>query len=410
MKKFVTNINKGIKFDEGELINVKDIDEEIVINPNKTISFFSGMGAALTPASTANYKQLDSYNKNKLLNAYFKELKYKYIRLPIGSCDFAEYSYDYYKPFGINMKEDEINIEPLLDKIRDFHPSYLASPWTPPRIWKFPIINRLRRLCYGRYARYLIKYILYYKEQGVNIDFLSIQNEPHAYQKWESCLWSNHAMKVFIKHYMAPLLRKYDLNTTIMLHDHNKDDLLKSIDKLYVDDDKVGAIAFHWYTGSHFKELKKVHDKYPNLLLIESEMSCGFSPYNEFEWINDAELYANEIIGNINNGMNIFIDWNLLLDEYGGPNHKKNYVKAPILRHEDELIITPIYHYLRHISLHREQLVLASKYKKLKVIASLKDKDIVITVLNNTNEDISFNIKNMVKDKINKHSINTYII
>jgi glucosylceramidase len=410
MKKYVTEISKNIKFKEDELVNVKTIDEELSINLNNTTSFFSGMGAALTPASTINYKKLDSYNRNKFINAYFKDLKYKYIRLPIGSCDFSEYSYDYYKPFGINMREDEINIEPLLDAIRNFHPSFLASPWTPPRIWKYPILNRLRRLCFGRYAKYLINYIKYYKEQGINIDFLSIQNEPHAYQRWESCVWSNHGMKVFIKYYMIPLLKKNNLNTTIMLHDHNKDNLLNSIDKVYVKDDKVGAIAFHWYTGSHFDELKKVHKKYPQLLLIESEMSCGFSPYNEIEWINDAELYANEIIGNINNGMNIFLDWNLLLDENGGPNHKKNYVKAPILRHEDEIIITPIYHYLKHISCHREQLIYKTKYKKLKLLASMKDDSIVITVLNNSNEDITYSIDNILKDKINKHSIITYYI
>ena len=410
MKKIVTDIRNGIVYQEDEVNKIISIDEDIEVDKKSIVTFFSGMGAALTPASTSNYKKLNSYSKNKFLTAYFKDLNYKYIRLPIGSCDFAEYSYSYYKPFGINMKEDEINIEPLLDEVRNYKVSYIASPWTPPLIWKIPIINRLRRTCYGRYARYLTRYLQYYQKQNINIDYISIQNEPSAYQRWESCLWSKHAQKVFIKDYMIPYLNKYNLNTSIMLHDHNKDDLLKQIDKVYVDDPKVGAVAFHWYTGSYFDELKKVHQKYPKLLLIESEMCCGFSPYNEKEWVNDAELYANEIIGNINSGMNIFVDWNLLLDEHGGPNHKKNWVKSPIIRHEDEIIITPIYHYLRHLSNHSEQLVYTTKYNKLKVVASQSGKSTIITVLNNTNDDINFNINGLVKDKINRHSIITYKI
>ena len=410
MKKVVTDILNKKRYEEDNLNKVNEVDEVIKISKNKIVTFFSGLGGALTPASTINYKKLDSYNKNKFITAYFKELNYKFIRLPIGSCDFAEYSYDFYKPFGFTMKEDEINILPLLDIIRDYQVTYIASPWTPPAIWKLPLFNRLRRLCYGRYAKYLIKYLKYYQTQSINIDYISIQNEPDASQRWESCVWSKKAQRDFIKDYMIPNLNKSDLNTKIMLHDHNKDNLSKSIDKIYVDDERVGAIAFHWYTGSYFEELNKVHKKYPKLLLIESEMSCGWSPYNEYEWINDAELYANEIIGNINSGMNIFVDWNLLLDEEGGPNHKKNYVKAPIIRHEDEIIKTPIYHYLRHISNHTEELVYETKYKNLKVIASQSDNKTIITVLNNSNNNINFEIEGLLKDSINKHSIITYTI
>ena len=108
--------------------------------------------------------------------------------------------------------------------------------------------------------------------------------------------------------------------------------------------------------------------------------------------------------------MNIFVDWNLLLDDKGGPNHKDNFVKAPIIRKKKEIVLTPIYHYLKHISYHSEKMVLGTIYNKLKVLTSKDGNNYIITVLNNTNEDISFDIKGMVKDKINKHSIITYYI
>ena len=409
MKKYVTDITNNIYFEEKELEDIFEVEEKVKLNLKKTTSFFSGMGGALTQATNYNYEKLDSYNKKKIVDYYFKELNYKYIRLPIGSCDFSPYTYNYYKLFGINMKEDEKNIQPLLNEIKDYHISYMASPWSPPKRWKYPLINRLRLTCYRRYAKYLVNYIKYYKEYGINIDFLSIQNEPFAYQKWESCLWSKRRQKLFINRFLIPELKKNNINTSIMLHDHNKDNLSKVIDKLYLDNKYVGAVAFHWYSGSYFDELNKVHTKYPNLLLIESEMCCGFTPYNEKEWITDAELYANEIIGNINNGMNIYMDWNMLLDMEGGPNHKNNFCKAPILRNEEEIIKTPIFHYLKHISMHQEQLVIKSN-NSLKLICTIKDDKHIITVLNNTNEDITFEINNLIKDRINKHSIITYEI
>ena len=410
MKKYVTNIKKNIYFDEQEIHTVDKADESIKVDFKKNYSFFSGMGGALTQASTVNYLKLNSYNKNKLISLYFKDLKYKYIRLPIGSCDFSPCSYDYYKPFGFNINKDKEYIIPLLDDIKEFNISYIASPWSPPKIWKYPIINRLRLLCYGRYAKYLMKYIKYYQDYGINIDFLSMQNEPYAYQRWESCLWSAWRQKLFIKKFLIPCLNDNNIHTSIMLHDHNKKNLLKKVKRVFFQDNKISSVGFHWYDGSYFDQLKEVHEKYPNLLLIESEMSCGFSPYDKIEWITDAEMYANEIIGNINSGMNIFIDWNLLLDENGGPNHKNNFVKSPIIRDDDEIIVTPIYYYLKHISLHQEQLVHQALNDKLKVFATTKDDKKIITVLNNTSEDISFNIRYGVKDLIEKHSIITYVI
>ena len=118
MKKYVTDINNKLYFEEQEVCKDIKATEEIKVYKSKQISFFSGMGGALTPSSTINYGLLDIYNKHKLITAYFKELNYKYIRLPIGSCDFADHKYDYYKFFGINMEEDKKYIDPLLKDIK----------------------------------------------------------------------------------------------------------------------------------------------------------------------------------------------------------------------------------------------------------------------------------------------------
>ena len=136
MKKYVTDIKHNKYFEESDLSKIRVIDVPITIDYDNTYTFFSGMGGALTQATNYNYELLDVYNKNKFITAYFKELRYKYIRLPIGSCDFSPYSYNYYKFFGINMEEDKKNIHPLLDDIKDFKISYMASPWSPPKRWR----------------------------------------------------------------------------------------------------------------------------------------------------------------------------------------------------------------------------------------------------------------------------------
>ncbi len=393
MKKYVTDIANDIWYEEELISDIDNIDETVEVKDK--ISFFEGMGGALTQASTVNYQLLN--NKEEFIKAYFEELNYKFIRLPIGSCDFSPISYDYLVDNKFDINKDKELIHPLLNDIKKYNLTYMASPWSPPKKWK-NIFNKLKKNRYSDYADYLVSYINYYKDYGIDIKYISMQNEPYAYQIWESCVWNDKEQKEFIK----LLADKLD-NTSIMIHDHNKGDLLNNIDNIFIENDKVNAIAFHWYDGNHFDELKKVHNKYLKLKLIESEMCCGYSKYNSIEWIKDAELYANEIMGNINNYMNIYVDWNLLLDMNGGPNHKYNYVKAPILRDDNKIIKTPIYYYLKHISLHQNSNIYEVNSNKLKVIVS----DNYITILNNSNEDISFQIKD-IKDKIKKHSIISY--
>ena len=101
MKKYVTDINNKIYFEEDYAHSINTYDENVKVYKSKTISFFSGIGGALTQSSTINYKLLSSYSKNKLINLYFKDLKYRYIRLPIGSCDFSPVTYDYLKDLNL---------------------------------------------------------------------------------------------------------------------------------------------------------------------------------------------------------------------------------------------------------------------------------------------------------------------
>ena len=237
-----------------------------------------------------------------------------------------------------------------------------------------------------------------------------MQNEPIARQRWESCVFKLSNQKDFIYNY---LLNKLD-NTKLLLWDHNKDNLFNIINELYLDNDKIGGFAFHYYTGSNFDEIKKLREKYPNKLLINTEMCSGYSKYDEIKWIRSAEYYLTDIIGDMNNGVNAYLDWNILLDEFGGPTYKNNPVKSASIRVNDSYIKSPIYYYLYHIShfIDNSIIIETKNNTNLKVVSLKTNNKIITIIMNKSNYDIEYNLvinnKNIF-DKINKHSIITYV-
>ena len=116
----------------------------------------------------------------------------------------------------------------------------------------------------------------------------------------QSCVFKLCEQREFIYNYLLPKLKR----TKLLLWDHNKDDLYNIVNHLYCDNSKIGGVCFHYYTGHSFNEIKKIREKYPNILLINSEMCTGYSEYSELKWIRDAEYYINDIIGDMNNGVN----------------------------------------------------------------------------------------------------------
>ena len=68
-------------------------------------------------------------------------------------------------------------------------------------------------------------------------------------------------------------------------------------------------------------------------------------------WKN-GERYGKSMINDFNNGTVGWTDWNILLDETGGPNHVQNFCFAPIHANtkSNEIIYTPSYYYIGHFS------------------------------------------------------------
>ena len=182
-----------------------------------------------------------------------------------------------------------------------------------------------------------------------------------AVQRWESCIYTAEEERDFLRDYLGPTLEKEGLgDKNIVVWDHNRDLITNRANTIFEDPEAskyAWGIGFHWYetwTGGlpKYDNLKNIHESFPSKNLLFTE-GCqeGFATERLHFWPN-AERYGNSMINDFNSGVVGWTDWNILLDERGGPNHVANFCFAPI--HADtktgELIYTPTYYYIGHFS------------------------------------------------------------
>ena len=431
MKKLVTDIKNNIYLNV-EKVKLKNINKYIennviVVYKDEVINKWLGMGSAITETSGYNYFKLDDEKKNNLIHDLYSSegLNLNLARLPIGSCDFSLKSYQYSNKKDLSdfsIDKDKEYIIPMLNDIYNYKKiTLISSPWSPPSFMKNNKIRllggKLNTKYYDLYAKYLHNYIDEYQKLGFDINYITMQNEPMALMLWESCKFDIDMQRDFIENHLIKELE--NTNTNIILWDHNRENIYNNLNKLYIDNEKVKGIGFHWYSGRFYNNLRLIHKNYPNMLLFNTEMCCGYSKYDVNDWIGDAEGYLKDIISCMNSGINAYLDWNVLLNYKGGPSHIKNPVKSPIIlnKEENNYIKTPIYYYLMHISKYIKEgyeIIESDKYDEdLYVVAAKNENELVITIMNTKNEEIKYNLlidNKYISDKISSHSIITYVI
>ncbi len=193
--------------------------------------------------------------------------------------------------------------------------------------------GKLLKEYYSTWANYLTKFIKEYAKENIHIWGLTIQNEPMAKQIWDSCEFTSEEEKDFLVNHLYPALEKEKLDyIKIFIWDHNKELIYERASSILSDPlayKYTHGVAYHWYSGDHFENLRLFNEKYPEKMLINTE-ACQEGGIATNDW-RVAKRYAHNIIGDLNNFANGWMDWNILLDEKGGPNHSKNYCDAPII-------------------------------------------------------------------------------
>jgi glucosylceramidase len=358
--------------------SVQPVESEIsvFVAPNKKFQTFMGIGGAITDASAEVFAKLSPEKQAELLSAYYNKdngIGYSLLRTSIHSSDFSSASYTYIEEGDQELKSFSIEHDqqyriPMIKRaIQSAGGNLLlyASPWSAPSFMKSNGTmlqgGTLLPQFYQAWANYYTKFVKAYEKAGMPIWGITIQNEPMATQKWESCLFSATAERDFLKNYLGPTMQKEGLGSKkIVVWDHNRD-LMNHRANVIFDDPEAAKYAwgmgFHWYetwSGGEpmFDNVRKVYEAYPSKNLLFTEGCVERFDAKKYQFWGNAERYGKSMINDFNNGTVGWTDWNILLDENGGPNHKGNFCFAPI--HADmqtgELIYTPSYYYIGHFS------------------------------------------------------------
>lgn len=325
--------------------------ENQVVNlyPDVKFETIEGFGGAITDAAAYVYSLMNEEQKRQLMTTYFspEKMNYGIVRIHMDSCDFSTEMYEAMSDAeDIEMKSfsfarTEKYILPMLEdaqKTAGRPLKLMLSPWSPPAFMKTngqrTYGGSLKPEYRAMWANYICRYIVEFEKRGYQVQRMSLQNEPKAVQTWDSCIYTAKEEKEFLRDFMYPALKAHGLeHVEIFIWDHNKERVYERICEI-VDDstrDMVAGIAFHWYSGDHFEALELVRNKFQDKKMIISESCIEYSKFEEADVISGALRLSHEIIGDLNHGMTAFYDWNLLLDEHGGPNHVGNFCHAPFL-------------------------------------------------------------------------------
>jgi len=401
--------------------DITKIKSKITIEPKNQRQEILGFGGSFTEASSSIYKELDEEKKEEIIESYYGESgnQYSMARTHINSCDFSLGNYAHVEDENdlelktFSLERNKISLIPMINdalKKRKNNIRIMASPWSPPAWMKttgeMNFGGKLKSEYRDTWADYYCKFIENCEKENVPIWGLSIQNEPEAKQTWDSCLYTADEERDFIKNHLGPSLEKHNLlDRKIIIWDHNRDVMVERARTVLSDPDAakyVWGTGFHWYCGDHFDNVQKVHDEFPDKQLIFTE-GCQEGGPHIGSW-DLGERYATSIINDLNRWTVAWIDWNLILNEQGGPNHVGNYCSAPIIvdTRSQDLLYQSSYYYIGHFSrfiLPGDKIINSKNTNDtIDVLSSINNQNIVNTVIQNKNEscvEINYNRDNM---------------
>lgn len=387
----------------------------VAVNTSEVFQTHLGFGGAFTESAAYTLSQISEEKRQEALEAYFDQesgLAYKLGRVHIHSCDFALGNYTYIEEGDKELKTFDISHEhqwviPMIKdaaQIRGEELMLLASPWSPPAFMK-----DTKDMNYGgvllpefkqSWANYYVKFIEEMKKSGIDIWAITVQNEPEAIQCWDSCIFTAEEERDFVRDYLGPTLEKAGMSDkAIIIWDHNRDVIVKRALTALADPEAakyIWGVGNHWYISEEFENLSVVHHMFPDKHILFTEGCVELRNVAEGAtgkayigtWEN-GERYGRNIIGDFNNYSEGWLDWNLVLNEIGGPNHVHNYCEAPIManRTTGELIYNPSYYFIGHFSKHikpgaKRVAITHNAGEFLHATAFIQDDEIIIVIQN----------------------------
>ena len=419
----------------------------IELNPKKELQTISGFGGAFTESSAYLLNKMSEEKRNEILAAYFAKdgARYSLARTHMNSCDFSLNNYSYTTVAGdkklahFSVDEDKDDIIPMIkdamaiseDGFKLFSSPWTAAPWMKDNnSW---VGGKLLPEYYDTWALFFSKYVDAYSEEGIDIWGFTVENEPHGNgENWESMHYSPEEMTDFVQNYLGPKLEADGKgHLKILGYDQNRGGLREWVDVMYKDEASskyYDGTAIHWYesTYDYFpEELQYAHQKAPDKYLIQTEacVDAEVPVWKDDKWYWKKEAtdwgydwreeekkylhpkyapvnrYARDIIGCLNNWVDGWVDWNMVLDTKGGPNWANNWCIAPVIvdPEKDEVYYTPLYYVMTHFSKFirpEAKVIKAKKTDKELMVAAAKNPDgsIAVVVFNEGKTPKNFNL------------------
>lgn len=409
----------------------------VIVDTHKQYQVFEGFGGAFTEAAAVTFYKLPEALRAQILKAYFDEKEghgYRFCRTHINSCDFSTGNYAYTEVPGdvkfehFSIDRDRQALIPLIKeatKAAGGTMQLLATPWSPPA-WmktngKMNNGGQLKPEYRETWARYYARYIHEYEKEGIPIWGVSVQNEPEAVQTWDSCVYSGEEERDFVRDHLGPTLAREGLSDKkIVIWDHNRDRMFERAKLVYDDPEAASYVwgtGFHWYVGDNFDNVQLTHDAYPDKQLLFTE-GCQEAGTHHNSW-DIGERYARSIINDLNRWTVGWIDWNLILNEAGGPNHVGNFCSAPVIANLTSNVVyyeSSFYyigHFSRYIRPGAKRVLCATTMDELEATAFVNpDGKVAVVVMNRAPVKLPFMLKHNgkgAKAEIPPHSIVTLL-
>ena len=366
----------------------------------KTMQTVLGFGGAITDSVAHVFNEMSEDRQKEAVEALFGESgqQYNLVRMTIGSTDFSTTVYNYnpnkdnFNQSLFSIDHDKKQIIPLAKRALGANSKLeiLSSPWSPPgwmKVGWLTFKGYMRNSAkpgmiqkddiFESYALYTSKYISAMKEEGLKVSRITIQNEPDSADHmvvatYPACNFNGTDEGHYLKNYLGPRIRKDHPEVQIYIHDGQKfhdvpiksrvDDILSAVGGL--ESGFVDGVAFHWYGDNlkNFQYLGELRDAYPKLSLLATEATLQ-DPRTQTDPWGEAMKYAIDIIGDLQNGAEGWIEWNVLLESNGGPTcigptettlctPEIGHCDAPLLykKSSDEIEYRGTYHYMAHFS------------------------------------------------------------
>ena len=457
----------GNKLKQIKDFSITDNTIQITLLPTEKYQTITGFGGSFTEATASLLNELGTENRGKVLEAYFGEsgAKYSLTRTHMNSCDFSRSNYSYAPVEGdvslehFSIDEDRDDIIPMIKEAMLLSKDgfkILSSPWTAPpwmkdnKDWSG---GKLLPEYKDTWALFFSKYITAYKAEGIDIWGFTVENEPLGNDNnWESMHFTAEEMTSFVQHHLGPKLEADGHDVKILGYDQNREHLKDWVDVMYHNNKTskyFDGTAIHWYASTYevFPDaLQYAHQKAPDKYLIQTEacVDAEIPKWKDDAWYwrkeatdwgwdwapeKDKHLhpkyapvnrYARDIIGCLNNWVDGWVDWNMVLDKQGGPNWFKNWCVAPVLvdPEKDEVYFTPIYYIMSHFSKFirpgAQRIGLDNTDKKLLVTAAKNpDGSIAVVVFNEANEAKNLSLilgEYRTNIQINEQAIQTIVL